>query len=465
MNKKLVSVLASLSLKELEGLLHFSNNPLFAYGKSERKLLEMMATYFPKMNISDKEQVKMYFSIFKKDFNKNHFNFLQSQTYKLVLDFLAEKNFHKSENKSTFYLKELVEKLPELAEKELKLLSNKSNDYEDYYLEQFQALNLKFDFLLNKSAAERKKLDTSNEKAMYLLDCFYYKNRLKYACEMINVQSILQYPVNLDTFEKDAKYCLESKLKNELPIKLYALSFFLLKNGESKIFEEIKSVLFSEKIEIDKKELKSFFAIAQNFCIRKYNGGEAKYLKELFEIFKKSLERALLSENKQMLSSTYKNIIFVGLKLKAFSWTENFIEKYAHYLPENEKVNALSFSMARYFFAKQEYKKVLEELLQVEYTDVFYQLDAKSLLLKTYYETDEIDTLESLLDSFKILLHRHKKAAPQHIILYKNLINVTRKLISHSATRKDYLKKLQTKISKQAIADKTWVLEKIEELL
>ena len=64
--------------------------------------------------------------------------------------------------------------------------------------------------------------------------------------------------------------------------------------------------------------------------------------------------------------------------------------------------------MARVYFFKKEYDKVLELLQQVEYDDVFYLLDAKVALIKTFYELEEIDSLVALLDSFKMLLRRKK---------------------------------------------------------
>jgi hypothetical protein len=60
---------------------------------------------------------------------------------------------------------------------------------------------------------------------------------------------------------------------------------------------------------------------------------------------------------------------------------------------------------------------VLHLLGTVEYDDVFYQLDAKTTLMKTYFELDEFQPLQSLKESFRILLSR-KKGIPKHNACY-----------------------------------------------
>ena len=47
-------------------------------------------------------------------------------------------------------------------------------------------------------------------------------------------------------------------------------------------------------------------------------------------------------------------------------------------------------------------------LLKVEFNDVYYHLDSKSLLMKVYFELDEYDAFSSLVDAFKIYLRRNQ---------------------------------------------------------
>jgi hypothetical protein len=120
--------------------------------------------------------------------------------------------------------------------------------------------------------------------------------------------------------------------------------------------------------------------------------------------------------------------------------------------------------MARVYFFRKEYDKVLNLLQKVEYDDVFYLLDAKIALIKTFYELNEIDSLTALLESFKMLLRRKKIISEQQRVIYTHFIHYVKKFISVS--EKSKLQIIQSDLQKpQQVADIGWLREKIEELL
>ena len=68
----------------------------------------------------------------------------------------------------------------------------------------------------------------------------------------------------------------------------------------------------------------------------------------------------------------------------------------------------MNFNLARVSWYKKKYDDVLSYLNQVLYNDVWYNLNARTLLLAAYYELDEILPLESLLQSFNAWVRREK---------------------------------------------------------
>jgi len=88
------------------------------------------------------------------------------------------------------------------------------------------------------------------------------------------------------------------------------------------------------------------------------------------------------------------------------------------------------------------------------------------MLLKTYYELDELDAFESLADSFKVYLRRKKNLSDSHRRNYLNLVKYVQKLYQMIPEDQIALQKLQSKI-KQAkhLADKNWILLKLNELM
>ena len=122
--------------------------------------------------------------------------------------------------------------------------------------------------------------------------------------------------------------------------------------------------------------------------------------------------------------------------------------------------------MAWYHFFRKEYDKTLKTLLKVEFTDVYYHLDAKSLLLKTYYELGEEDALYSLFDAFKIYLRRNKLISEYQSEVYQNLIGYARRLVTaRNGSNRVNLDDLRKEVlESKRVADLNWLLSKIDEV-
>ncbi|MDX1409498.1 MAG: hypothetical protein R3330_15230, partial [Saprospiraceae bacterium] len=113
----------------------------------------------------------------------------------------------------------------------------------------------------------------------------------------------------------------------------------------------------------------------------------------------------------------------------------------------------------------QDYDKVIEQLQEVEYDDPSYNLNSKTMLMFTYYETDEIDPLLSLLSSFAVYLRRNKQIPKGRKSHYLNLIKFMRALVRIPVSDKDALLQLEKKIrDTEGVVNKNWLLEKIDEL-
>ena len=156
----------------------------------------------------------------------------------------------------------------------------------------------------------------------------------------------------------------------------------------------------------------------------------------------------------------------IGLRLGDFDWVKNFIFDYQHQLDEKYRENAVSFNLANLYFYQKEYGEVLKLLQTVEYEDPSYNLNSKAILIATYFELEEIDSLTSLLASFDIYLRRNKEIPENRKQHYLNLIRFTRSLMRLAPTETTELQKLRKKIDNtDGVVNKEWLLEKIDELL
>jgi hypothetical protein len=179
-------------------------------------------------------------------------------------------------------------------------------------------------------------------------------------------------------------------------------------------------------------------------------------------LFQDWLPRGLLFVRGKLTQYHFKNIVTIGLRLKEFDWIENFITSYSQYLDDQHRENAVTFNLAQLYFYKRDYPRVISQLNQVEYEDITYNLNSKTLLMASYYELDEIDALGSLLDTFRVYLNRNKELPATRRKHYLNTISIVRKL---SKTIHGDLKEIDKLIKEventQGVVSKNWILEKL----
>jgi hypothetical protein len=176
------------------------------------------------------------------------------------------------------------------------------------------------------------------------------------------------------------------------------------------------------------------------------------------------LNNEILFNNGKIDPLIFKTIIAVAANLREFEWAEKFIKTNKDKIPEDQRENLVTFNLARLYFTQKKYDKVTDLLREIEYSDISLALQAKTMLLMTYYDTDEFDPLESFLESFRVYLNRHKEI-PQHRIDYhKNLIKFTKKLTRIIPGDKEAVAKIKKEIEEKENFRVRWLEEKIAEL-
>lgn len=204
------------------------------------------------------------------------------------------------------------------------------------------------------------------------------------------------------------------------------------------------------------------FTFALNHCVKRINMGHTEYNKELFELYKVMIEKRIIFNNDILSPWTYKNIASVGLRLKEYEWTKGFIDTYHENVDEAYRDSAYAYNLAYYHFSQGEYKEALWKLHEVEFNDVFFHLDTKTMLLKIYYELDDVEPLLSLIDAFKVYLKRNKHISGYMKTSYRNLIKFVQKSLRLPSGDKDKWKRLKEEVNQvKHVASFTWLIEQI----
>lgn len=417
-----------------------------------------------------KEPEKLWLRISTDAYDAGHFRRRCSDLLDLALHFLAQRHFDKDELQQNIYQRLAVQERhctdvhKKLLRKGSRLL--KRDPYRDglHYLKGYQ-LAVSRHGLEERSYAREVKVNI--EQIASQLDYFYLAEKLKYYCEVLNRQRVMSFEYDFLLMDAIINHLKAHDYSKVPAIAIYKqILLTLIDFEEAKHYFELKKLLASFAEQFSPTEAKDMYSYAQNYCIRRINRGEEAYMQEVFALYKKLLEQKIIWYSGELSPWDYKNIVVVALRVGDFDWAEDFIRSFQPQLPNDYRENAFRYNLAKLHFYRKNYGKVISLLQEVAYQDIFYQLDSKAMLLQTYYELDELEALDALIDSFRVYLQRKKVISDHHRRNYLSLTRFVRKLSRTFAYDTERLKGLQEELENtKAIANKSWLRQKLEELL
>lgn len=317
-------------------------------------------------------------------------------------------------------------------------------------------------------AAENKGRDSYPvQSVLQGLDQMSITLHLKYACEGVNRAHIYRENWQAEL----TPFLLQALQKNDslhTPLsRLYQLVYQMLTEPTPLPYFEVLEAKLWEATGIEQKERIPLFFFALNFCIRRINAGEEAFRARAFQLYQQALTQNMLLDPAGFLEENhFKNLVALGTRLQAFDWTEQFIEDYQDQLAPALRTNAYRYNLAYLSFAQQAYRKVLQLLQQVEFTQVFYQLGAKTILIRTYFETEEYEALRYQLRNFRSYLSREKSLSEAQRKLYVNLCQVMQLLNRYvQGARVSPAEIRATVHRKSPMAAAEWVEEKVKQLI
>lgn len=395
-----------------------------------------------------------------------------SDLLKLIEGYLAQEIYetHKIEKSINLIdavgkrkLEKLYESSIRSARKNIKQLHERSATY---YFKNYSLENKSYELAENKhQRIIKKNIDSLNNN----LDIFYLAEKLKFYCSAIQYKLFTTQDSNTYLLDEILKYVRnhETDLMNVPVIAIYYLIYRI--QTEQKNLEpyyKLKSLLEKHALEFPQIEAMNIYVYAINYCIGQINKGNQEFLKEFFELHEDLINKEIIFVNGVLSPWNFKNIVAAALRLGKYDWAENFIKNYNDKLPEAFRENAITFNLAQVYFHQKDHNKVLEQLRNVEYEDVAYNLGSKAMLISTYYEMDEIEPLYSLLESFRVYLNRHKHDISQSRRQnHANLIKFTKKLLRILPGDDKSIQKFKKEIGEtKNITGAKWLKEKIAAL-
>ncbi len=461
-NNTLIRLLNSLDKKELKKFYKFLRSPFF----NKRKDVIHLFDYYKEGSFLIDDSInktdlfkKIYLNEVYDDAKMRH---LLSYLTKLLKEFYAHSSFQDSSFTKQFFISEKLKQkgLNKDFEKEWtkNFQSSQKQIYQntDFHYHQHLLQFQKSEFLIQ----QKRKGDISMQKSVDQLNIFYTSSILKQYCSILTHQKSIDQKQQYQQLDEVLETVKTSELKETPAVAVYYYSLLTLKEPHlEKNYDLLKDIILTNLKYFTNFELRDIYLIAINYCIKKLNSGQQKYIREAFEWYRSGLDKSLLSENGILSLFTYKNILNLGLNLKEFDWVENYLSEYKQHLNPKERENHFTYCQAVFYFNKPDYDRVLELIQVVNFENKLHQLDARRMLLRIYYERNEINALESLLDSFQTYIRRHKNIGYQEKN-YLNLIRFIRKFLKQNISNKSIRKKLIEDIENtKALAERQWLIQ------
>lgn len=329
-------------------------------------------------------------------------------------------------------------------------------------------------FLLQRTLLELEEnnhWDTSQNVAFNLqetsdaLEKLFLAEKMRISYAMQAHQKVYQTAnYNLGMLDLILPYVGSKQMLEEPSIAVYYYAYLTLLNPqEEKYFDELVKLIEKVGELFEPSEARTLYIAAINYCVPKINQGQLEFARRAFMLYQIGLETEILIENNQISRYTFGNAVAFALKIGEFDWAYQFIEKFQHLLDEKQRNSVVNFNLSRLYFEKGDYDQAQRLLTRFEYDDMLFNIIAKTMLLKIYYEISELDAFESLLESLRIYLKRKEALDPTRKTAYKNMISLMKKLLNlnpYSKTQKERLYKLVQET--QPLMERDWLLRWLE---
>jgi len=470
LNSKLVSLLQTFSKYELNRFRKYLESPFF---NENQQLLQFYDLLIPSLKNSTNEQQigfpskqDIWSTLFpKKLFKDVKYRRLSSDLTKHAYSFLAFKRFKQSPLvEKTFLLEALNDSaLTKQYERVSRsLLQEQETGIRDaeYYYYQHLIYDNQYQFKAKQRIGFLEEFQLKDQN----LDCYYFLSKLKNYCAELGNKNFMSIEQGIKVLPNLFAY-LENENFLKIPsIKAYYLVAKMLETtDEDGYFFELKTFLF-EEIVFSKTDLNELFTHLMNYCVVKINKGNSDFYYQLFDLYKEALQKEVIIEKEQLDFQHYKNIISIGLKVKEYTWVEQFIQDYTQFLRPDKRENALNHNLANLYFSQKKYTQVIEQLSTVTYKSHVYALGGKTILLKTYFELKEYQALDSLIDSFRIYIRRNKLISRAVQQQYLNMLRFVKKIVRVLPNDRKGIKNIKEQVEKcKTLMAKKWILEKVEE--
>lgn len=467
---KLFYALSSLDQRQRQDFTDFISSPFFNKRADVVRLWEVLRLH----GIREGETSEALFEkVFPGEkYNSDQFNKLKTRLLNQFYAFLSHARLKDdpslelllqvkalNEQKNSALIQARIRKAERMLEK------REAQDAEHFFLQ----MELEFEKNIQLHDRPRRPEKTNTHAIAQNLEHGFLAQAFKLNYALQNENKILGMDHEWDFIRENWSRLVEREAEFPPLVRLYLHLNGLFQDEHPRHFNCLHELLRTHAESISHRELQSIYTGALNYCARKMNCGFHSYEAEYFKLASEMIVLGILVGASGSLSPwMFKNITTVAVRLGEFDWAKEFIETHARHIDPVKRKAAIAYNMGLYYFYTEDFESAqreLHRLLQFG-EDIFYHLDGRAFLLRTYYHTGDAQAMESLLHSFRMYINRNKQISKTHKENYLTFIKFFRRLINTPSRDRKRIGKLREDVvgTNWNSAGKRWIVEELESM-
>lgn len=459
---KLALIIAQLSNKECE-IIKDSIKSALLDGKVHHQLLFKEYLKYRKKE-SEPKRSELLSKLFEHKISDARLRLYMSELFRIISTTLVMLN---SKSDFAYQDKVLISRFKHSDEHKLfdSQLTGSHKRLQNHPFRNAEFLELKYELGFEEyshiSSSSRTR-DLNIQELLDDVDLIFISKKLRQACFAVAHQSVYGQTYDYGLLDQIIEHVEKNNLLTYPSIRLYYSAYKMLHAPkEATFFNQFKSDIDELKNQFPDTELQGIYRFAINQCIRLINRGQIEYGTIALDLYDEALNSKYLLVEGYLSRFTFKNIAAIAVKIGEFERAERFSKEYFSLLRKEERNSALNFNQALISYHKKDFDTALSSLQEVDFKDHLFNLAAKVIQMKIYFESEEMDLLDSHLDAMQMYILR-KKVIGYHKTNYKNIIKMTRKLLKVKPRDTSKIKTLKGEIENtEVLTEKKWLLKQL----
>lgn len=304
----------------------------------------------------------------------------------------------------------------------------------------------------------------SFQEMVHQFDAAYLSGRLRLICMAYAQRQV--YHTSLESLDVAEVVSMAERAEwDETPaVILYLACYRMLRDPvQIRFFHAFTSLLERYREAFEQEEIRGLYQQAINYCVRRLNSGDDQFFREVLRLYQSGLANGYLLEQGILSRFAYHNIVAAALHVGELEWVNHFIHDAKGLLERKYRESSFSFNLARLEYHRKRFDAVLELLQKANYRDPLLNLAARTLLLKTWYESGETELLQSHLDAMRNYIQR-KRVIGYHKENYLNIVRYTDRLLRLNTRDAKGINALKKAILEEGVlTERDWFLTCLEE--